>query len=418
MIGFGTPKAYGDLGSRLSLQFPARIRLRAFAIATGLTLLLWLLMLVAAPLFGALDHWTADLRTAFFTYRLPTQHPQLAIVYIDEEAIAEAQKDSLTKYRSPVDRGLLTRIVEALDAIKPAVIGLDIIIDQPTEPRKDAAFLKAVQQAKAQIVLARLDFAPGKAEATEAERAYHEEFLRAAARASGYVTVKADFDGVVRTQPAVGTDKRASFPEEIAKAGHWIPAQPATFALTKPSNRIAWLQSPQDNSATFLEIPAVTLIASRDGLNEMERGILATLKDRLVVVGVRYQDRTDRHRTPLNKAGGDLMPGAEINANVIAQLIDGRSYNELTLPAVLALSFVTALSGFLAAWRLDRSGWLVGSLPFLAYVVVTALLFWTIKLILPFAAPAAAWALGVYAGRFQRWREPKIGAIIRRETLS
>jgi adenylate cyclase len=400
----------------LTRRIPPRVLLTAIAVAAGVTVLLWLLMRGAAPLFESIDHWTADLRTAFFTYRLPTQHPRLAIISIDDDAIAEAQRNSATKYRSPVDRGLLSHLIDVLDSLQPSAIGLDIIVDQPTEPEKDAAFLRTVQRAKTPIVFARLDFARGKAEGSDAQRAYHSQFLETSGRASGYVTVRTEADGVVRSQPSAGSGQPASFAQEIAKLGGWTPDSAHNSVLTKPSDRIAWLQTPNDNSATFLEIPAGTVVAKPEELRPEERNLLATLKNRLIVVGVRFQDRTDRHRTPLNKAGEDLMLGSEINANVIAQLIDGRSYRELTTPAVLGVSFLAALIGFPLAWRFSRSGWLVGSLPLAVYIVVGALLFWTSKLILPFVAPALAWAVGVYAGRLQGWQHSRRANLVARET--
>jgi adenylate cyclase len=384
---------------------PRHIRKPALGIASGLTLLLLLLMLAAGPLLSAVDHWTADLRTAFFTYRLPTQHPSVAFVTINEDAIAEAQKNDPTKYRSPIDRGLLARIVAALDRIGPKAIGLDVIIDQPSEPAKDEALLKAVQDARAQIVLAQLDLATGRAVTTADERSYHLNFLEKAGRASGYVTVKAEADGVVRTQPTPGTGGRATFPQEIAKAGGWQPSDPGWFALTKPSERIAWLRPPLDNTTTILTIPALELITPEEQLRPVERDVLAKLKDRLVVVGVKYHDNTDRHRTPLNKSGEDLMSGAEINAQVVAQLIDKRSYYELTILAQLALSFITALAGAWAGWRFRGLNWLVGSMPLLFYAIVNTLLFWQLKIILPFAAPMLAWLGGVYAGYLLQWRD-------------
>src|SRR5262249_32976270 len=161
-------------------------------------------------------------------------------------------------------------------------------------------------------------------------------------------------------------------PEEIAKAGGWRPGDGGQLGLTEPSNRIAWLRTPVDNSTTFLMIPALTLVTPPDKLTPLEQAAIAGLKDHLVIVGVRFHDNTDRHRTPLNKPGEDLMSGAEINAQIVAQLIDHRSYGELTEPAQLGLAFVIALVASWAGWHYRSLRWLVGSIPLLIYAVVNA----------------------------------------------
>src|SRR5262249_7815779 len=147
-----------------------------------------------------------------------------ALVFINEEAIEDAQKDGPSRYRSPVDRGLLARVITRLDGLYVKAIGLDIIVDQASEPAKDAALLAAIKAARTHIWLARFDPAVDRNAATEAQRAYNARFLEQAGGATGYVTVRTDMDGVVRTQPTPGTGDRSTFPEEIAKVGDWSPA--------------------------------------------------------------------------------------------------------------------------------------------------------------------------------------------------
>src|SRR5262249_55946712 len=146
----------GALRARLDDLLPPAIRRGALATAAALTLLAFIAMEMAGPLLGAIDHWTADLRTAFFTYQLPSQHPTVALVFINEEAIEEVQRDGPSRYRSPADRGLLARLITRLDGLGVKAIGLDIIVDQASEPAKDAALLAAIQAARTHIVLARL----------------------------------------------------------------------------------------------------------------------------------------------------------------------------------------------------------------------------------------------------------------------
>jgi adenylate cyclase len=399
----------GALRMRLDDLLPPAIRRGALATAVALTLLAYIAMETAGPLLSAIDHWTADLRTAFFTYQLPSQHPSVALVFINEEAIEEAQKDAPSRYRSPVDRGLLARLIARLDSIGVKAIGLDIIVDQPSEPAKDAALLAAIKAARANVVLAQLDPAADRNAATETQRAYNAHFLKQAGRASGYITVKTDMDGVVRTQPTPGTGDRSTFPEEIAKAGGWSRAGKQRL-LTVTSDRIAWLQQPRDNSTTFETLPATLLIAPPDRLGELQRATVEGLVDRLVIVGVRFADNTDRHKTPLGSSGRGLMPGAEINANIVAQLVDGRGYLALNVVTQLLLCFFTALAGVIVACRWPTRSGRIGSLLIAAFAVINAVVFWQVKLILPFAAPSLVWGAAVFSGWLlvRRGTDPKL----------
>lgn len=379
-------------------SFLGRAGPRAFAIATVVTLLIVLLINAAGPLLDALDHWTADLRTSFFTYQLPGQHKRVAFVVINEESIAEAQKDSAAKYRSPIDRGLLARVVERLDGLGAKAIGVDVLIDQSSEPDKDRAFLAAVRKAKSDVVLARLDFAEDRAQIEPQQREYHDRFLAEAGRASGYVTARTEIDGIVRNQAVGGTAEFPTFAEQLARSAGWTPRD-ASGPLTEPSERIAWLRPPANNATTFLTLPATLLIMPPADLIAIEAQLLQQLADRVVIIGVRFNDRTDRHRTPLNRSETDLIAGPEIHAHIAAQLIDGRSYHELLPHVQLALCYFLAFIGALANWHSRDSDLLVGILPLLVYIGVGAGLFWTHKLILPFAAPMLAWLAGVYIAR-------------------
>jgi CHASE2 domain-containing sensor protein len=216
-------------------------------------------------------------------------------------------------------------------------------------------------------------------------------------------------DGVVRTQPTPGTGDRSTFPEEIAKAGGWSPAGKQRL-LTVASDRIAWLQQPKDNSTTFETIPATLLMAPPDRLGELQRATLDGLAGRLVIVGLRFADNTDRHKTPLGSSGRGLMPGAEINANIVAQLVDGRSYLALNLGTQLLLCFVTAFAGVVVACRWPARSGRIGSLLIAAFAVVNAVVFWLMKLILPFAAPSLVWGAAVFAGWLlcRRGTNPKL----------
>src|SRR5918911_5157338 len=59
------------------------------------------------------------------------QSERIAIIGITEETLLRLP------YRSPIDRGFLAHLIDDLAAAAPAAIGLDILIDRPTEAVKD-----------------------------------------------------------------------------------------------------------------------------------------------------------------------------------------------------------------------------------------------------------------------------------------
>ena len=67
----------------------------------------------------------ADWRTGVLSDRLPSQHPRVAIVGINDQALSEF------KTRIPIDRGLLAKVIDAVDAAGAKVIGIDILFLRP-----------------------------------------------------------------------------------------------------------------------------------------------------------------------------------------------------------------------------------------------------------------------------------------------
>lgn len=77
-----------------------------------------------------LEHRTGDIRTALFSHRPKKQHPDIALVTIDDATMQPYP------YRSPVDRGLLANLVGELDKAGARAIGLDFLFLKPTERRR------------------------------------------------------------------------------------------------------------------------------------------------------------------------------------------------------------------------------------------------------------------------------------------
>jgi CHASE2 domain-containing sensor protein len=107
-------------------------------------------------------------------------------------------------------------------------------------------------------------------------------------------------------------------------------------------------------------------------------------------------------------ADGARAPGAWIQAQILAQLIDGRSIHGLTDPQEFSVVFLLALVGIFGGrlFRLQDFQWLVYAAGFLALVAVGVRLFES-GVILPsdttFYSLIAGIAVGHYSQRILAW---------------
>jgi class 3 adenylate cyclase/CHASE2 domain-containing sensor protein len=268
-------------------------------------------LLLLPPVAGA-DRLVEDLALAALTPPR-AQHPRVAVVAITEDTLAALP------YRAPVDRGLLAGLVEALRGKGAAVIGLDVLVDQPSEPAKDQALHRTLTAPGAPAVL----LSAGSATPlTERQRRFHEDFLQGVRHGHG-VLARDRLDGVVR-QLIPRLDGAPSLPAAMA----------AEVGVAAPDSRraIDWLRTPP-GVPPFPLYPAeaVAMIPP------------SWLAGRLVLVGLVVPDQ-DRHRTP-SVAGADTLPGVVIQAQILAQLLDGRSSPRVGLPARIAAVAMLAIAG-------------------------------------------------------------------------
>jgi len=287
------------------------------------------------------ENFLGDYRIASFSPRAPRQRPDIALVTITEDTLRDYP------YVSPIPRRLLAKLIEEIAQASPQVIGLDILVDRPSP--EDGLLVAAIKATTVPIVWGTIDDryvarSTRSRMLREMIRA-QENFIAEAGCKAGHVWLEHRTGLMVQDsatiryvgESQVGSPSRDSFSAVIARtAGH--PHEPST-------TRIAWLRSPPDTATPlFAELQVRRHSLSDLGsqsplLSEVEASLL---KGRIVLVGATLDDR-DRHKTPLNPAGGLLMPGLMIHAQAIAQRIDGdRDVTGLPDWLVLAIFFLSA----------------------------------------------------------------------------
>lgn len=360
--------------------------------AICMTLLVALFFVPAfAPWLLRFEHTTADWRTAYLSDQLPGPHPKIAIVAINEATLRNYTS-------SPIDRGLLTRIVKAVDDAQPMAIGLDVLFLKETEAAKTDALIAAIKGAKSRVILAAWD-ERGKLEPFQTE--FQKSFLARAERPAGYVNLRHERDDVVRyrASPATGGTHPVSFSRLLAKeAGHDIP---------DGGRPIAWLLTPKDGSQPFLTVPAQLLLADEPGTSAEDVKRTATaLAGKIVLIGGDFPTR-DKHRTPLSARTQENMAGVMIHANMVADLIDpARGITELLPATVRTLLAAVAVIALVMGWLLWRSNivhLVAYSFATLGLLAIDALAYKEFRLLLPFTLALAAWFLGVTGGRAARY---------------
>ncbi len=359
-----------DVGARAVSWHPAALCLASLLGIVGL-----FFVPAVAPTLLKLEHWTADWRTALLSDRQATTHPGLAIVAITSETLEPYP------FMLPIDRGLQAKVVAAAVGAGARAVALDFYFIKGTVKDTDAEFHRVLASLQDKLIL-------GAYENVKPEQlAYQYDFLGRLRAPVGYLNLNRDRDDVVRSRAPPPADARfaESFSARLASAaGRKQPTTP---------ERIAWLLPPADGSSTFLRIEAHKLLDT--STNEAAR-----LKDRVVIIAGEFP-YFDRHRTPLSLATGTEMTGAEIHAQMAAELIDGnRSYSELTHLQARAFLAGLATLAVLLGWRFqarrfDVLDWRVASF---AVVAADALVFKFAHLVLPFTLAAFAWVLGITLG--------------------
>ena len=300
---------------------------------------------------------------------------QIVVVAITEETLAGFP------YRSPIDRAFLAGLIERLDAAGARAIGLDILIDQPSDPQKDSRFFQALDASATPVVLALATRDDGL---TDRQADYVARAI--APRPAGLIALARDeIDGVLRHLPGARPGM-ATFAQVLADAGPEMP-----------SGRILYSRAINDASP-FPVYPA---------------HLVAQLPDdwfagKTVLIGTDLPT-IDRHPTPMTTLDGSAagtLPGVVIHAHILAQALAGLSLRPLSPLAVgIAILAAAILAAVAFSTRAAPRHLVLGlALTLVAYLAVAGMMIARAGILPPLIAPplAALVAGGLVA--LARWR--------------
>lgn len=366
-----------------------------------------------------------------FRFRLPHQRrldPRLVIVALDQQTLdAEGRADRA----HPRLRHI--QLLRRLKSAGAAVIGFDVLFDQPSgDPADDAAFAQAIR-ANAPVVLGLYQRANRGETVSDSERtvlanagaqqwlaAHDLKFpvqtadvpinaytiglpsapLRDAAAAIGAVDVPAE-SGVYRTTRLFTQDNQ----------GHWWPSlSTAVFgqfaaptevtgpARATPADVLLWQQMRADPDRTlridFVGVPGTIPHLSYNDILDDRLFQPGWVRGKIVLIGQTHGTADDKPNPT-----SPIAKGVEIHANALNGMLSHRFLQTAPRYVELILDLCLALIAGLCLLRMQTT-WGAAALACLlsGYLVLSQLLFSGPGLLLPILGPLSAAALAAWSG--------------------
>lgn len=300
---------------------PFRIQaLGAVLLSVLLACASWYTSIYFSPL-TQVENWFLDVRVALLSPIKP-EAKDIVIVGITEDTLA-----TLT-YRQPVDRALLADVLERVDGAGALVIGLDVLLDQATEPEKDQRLKDVIRQLDTPLFAA---YATTKDDLTELQQTRLNEFVPVGKRA--LVNLSRDsIDGVVRSV--------------LAQDNTGLPGLANALANSARSIEIMSLQ--RDVAGSLAAFPVYPAHAVANMPDEWFAG-----KKVLIGASLPMQDRYSTSFQALHGLKEGTRPGVEIHAHAMSNLLNNTDYRRLGITGHLPALFTLALLALLVG----RSDW-------------------------------------------------------------
>lgn len=235
--------------------------------------------------------------------------------------LVEIDDQSLQRVGSwPWSRATHAALIERLHAAKPKAIAYDVLFTEPGDPRADEELARAIGAGSPTFLPMLLSATSGGSQAVEPT--FPIPPIHQAATGVGFTTIAPDPDGVVRCAAlfaGAGNQWRHLMMLVKQATGTTGTATEETYRQLIPF---------AGRSGHWSEISASSVLAGEVPLE--------LIKGKVVIVGATASGLANQYATP---AGG-VMPGVEIEANLLNGLIGNEMIEQAGLPARLALALV------------------------------------------------------------------------------
>lgn len=345
-----------------------------------------------SQLLQRLETGYADLRTSLMSDRTPVEHNDITLVSVGDNVSATR---ATFGQRVEVDRGQLARLIEAIDDSAPRAIGLDVPIGEAGDPIKDQQLQRALREAKARVVIGLRQRGAGS---LVERRGYTDRFISDTGRPAGHISTFYEGDRAMRTDS--GAQTRSNVPDSFAL----LMARAIRPELQRNVGPIAWLQriEPGGIVSRVLNVGAVSpfrVLYASELLDSTKPMPTRQLAGKLVIVTTGLAE-VERHRTPLTIWTGETMAPVQVQAQAIAQLLDGRTFDDLQPSNTRIALFALACAAGFVGW-VRGPGWGFGSagIALLVLVAIDVIIYAWSGSMLPMVMIVLLWMLGQAAGR-------------------
>ena len=307
----------------------ALIAVAAFALASAAALGLPAWQALERRMFDELTIWTA-----------PGEVSQpIVLVAIDEASLAEL------KMRWPWPRSLHAELVDRMSQGGAAVIALDLVFAEPTEPAEDEALARAVRKAGNVVMAA--EFAQFESGLLRVwKRVDPLALFTEAGALAGLATIPLDRDNYMRRIP----DEGDAFWRQVVKLAQVKAPSLKVPPLPEDGALIRYLGP----DSIFDPIPYhLVLQASPEELKTVFNGRIAVVgRDVRAALEIGFS-QPDLFATPFLTRSGALTAGMKVHTTIVDNALSGAWLRAMPLPGNLAVAATAALFAFLGMrrWR-------------------------------------------------------------------
>lgn len=278
-------------------------------VITGLLLVVALLLARFSwylPVTGDAERALYDLR-AFISAPRVDQDQRVQVVAYDDQTLIAVRK------RSPLDRGLLAKALRQLDTMGAKAIGVDMLFDQPQD--EDEELIATLRAMKTPVFVAYADIAGNRDDITWEQQQYLDSFMKRLEGSNARpASIRLDYaNGVARRWP----EPLTGLPPLLGKAMLSAAKDEQAERFTGYTGAIRYRLPASDDRPVFSSL-RIDLFADP----EVAQALSSQVEGRYVLVGGEIVD-LDRVETPFTPTTGESVPGIQVHAAMIGQMLDG-----------------------------------------------------------------------------------------------
>lgn len=344
------------------------------------------------PVVGDAEDSLYDLRSFLIAPQV-RQDPRIRIVAYTDQTLINVKK------RSPLDRGLLARALTAIDGMGAKAIGIDMLIDQPQD--EDEQLIVALRAMKTPTFLAYIELATNKDDMKYEQQVYLQSFMKRleGSRVRPASVRLSNAQGATRVWPEIVPGLPPLLGRAMVAAGgeDKDADKDAGRAFADYTGSIRYRRALGDGGEAnvvtplYAEVP-IDVFAAADS-PEMAAILKQQVAGRYVLIGGDIVD-TDQVTTTLTAATGETVPGINVHADMIAQMLDGARMTQVAnweRWAVAVLVILAAAATSLVEARIWKAA------PFFVaqLVLIGGLPFWLEHMdVDTYGTPAVGWVAG------------------------